>query len=151
MSKEHLAKFLTYAGTLPFILCMIASNTIFQNGLSFGTITLNLDTILIAYGAVIASFIAGIHWGVYLFKSDEAPLNLFIHSNIVALLAWTSFMLPHGFACIVLIFCFAYLLKIDYGLSAKNIIEPWFYRIRIHASVIVSAILGLDVLHYFLA
>jgi len=134
MRKETIAKTLTYAGILPFL--GAAGLSIFAPDFSGA----NYKHILLAYGAVIASFIAGIHWGIFLFK--ESPLNLFIHSNVIALLAWVAMALSMTSSVLILIFCFLYLLFIDQKLSNAQIIESWYMRMRIHASVIVILTLG---------
>ena len=138
MKKQILAQILTYSGTLPFLSCAICS------AVGIDILGLNLERILILYGAVIASFIAGIHWGVYLFK--ESAQNLFIHSNIVALLAWFAAipMIP-GIGGILMI-CFFYLIFIDKQLTTENVLEAWYLRMRIIATIIVLLALGLHVL-----
>lgn len=138
MTKQTLAQILTYAGTLPFLATGIVpwfAPNIF--GLDF-TMT------ALAYSAIIASFIAGIHWGFYMHK--DAPMNLFIHSNIVALSAWLGLIITPLFGFFLLALCFLYLLFIDIKLFKSNIIEPWFIRLRLHATGIVILALGLNVL-----
>ena len=111
MKKQTLAQGLTYSGALPFLVCAICS------ALDVDIFELDFNRIFIIYGAVIAAFISGIHWGIYLFKNSAQ--NLFIHSNVVTLLAWFAAvaMLPSsGF---ILMFCFFYLLFIDKQLASK--------------------------------
>ncbi len=129
MTKQNTAAWLTYAGIIPFVL--LAKLSIFDMTL----FDIAPYPLLLVYAAVIASFIAGIHWGVYLFKS--ALLNLFIHSNLIALVAWlaASGILP--FNVWLLAGCFVYLLVIDSKLHQSEVIETWFFRLRLHASVLV--------------
>jgi hypothetical protein len=138
MKKQTLAQFLTYGGLIPF-LGSIAIPFIYPDFLG-----LNYDHIILTYGAVIASFIAGIHWGIYLFK--ETPINLFIHSNIAALLAWFAVLADIPGSPGILLICFFYLLFIDKQLSNAGIIEDWYMRMRLIASVIVILALGVHVL-----
>ena len=96
---------------------------------------LNYDSVILTYGAVIASFVAGIHWGIYLFK--DAPLNLFIHSNVVALLAWCAVMVAHPANTVILLICFLYLIVIDRQLWKAGVIEKWYLRTRLIATTLV--------------
>ena len=139
-SKYALAKYLAYAGTLPFVgswLFALFSDSFF--GLEYSTIALT-------YGAVICSFVAGIHWGIYLFK--DAPVNLFLHSNIAALMSWLSLLLLPQMGFALLIVCFLYLLLIDIRLQNAGIHHNWFMRLRYHATTIVCSSLIINILIY---
>jgi hypothetical protein len=135
MQKQRSATYLTYAGIIPFV--FLAKLTIFD--VNFFNIA--AYPLLLVYAAVIAAFIGGIHWGLYLFK--EAPLNLFVHSNIITLAAWLAAagMLP--FNLLVLAGCFIYLYLIDMKLNQQGVTEAWFHQLRTHASaaVIISLLL----------
>lgn len=133
MTKQNLAQFLTYAGALPFVGATLAS--IFQLQL-FG---FNYPYMVITYGVVISSFVSGIHWGVYLFK--DAPMNLFIHSNVITLVAWSILVFNFSYSPFVLIGCFMYLLAIDKRLGAVGVLELWYVQMRTYISVIVIATL----------
>ena len=133
MKKEILAQILTYAGTLPFLGAAIIPTV------QADFLGLNYNQIILTYGAVIASFIAGIHWGIYLFK--DTALNLFVHSNIAALLAWFAVVASVPGSAGILIICFLYLLFIDKQLANAGTIEAWYMRMRIVASVIVISAL----------
>lgn len=134
--KTLVARYLTYAGTVPFLFTGIGQ--FFADEL-FG---LNLQHLAMTYGAVIVSFIAGIHWGVYLFK--ETPMNLFIHSNVVALLSWSALLVPPFAGYFILISSFVYLILIDLKLRKLEIIESWFIQIRVQATslAILTLLLG---------
>jgi hypothetical protein len=138
MKKETLAQILTYSGILPF-LCAAIIPVIQPDFL-----TLDYNDIILTYGAVIASFIAGIHWGVYMFKDTQ--INLFIHSNIAALMAWFAAVVAIPGSAGILIVCFSYLLFIDKQLAKVNVIEPWYMRMRIIASTLVILALACTIL-----
>lgn len=129
MRKQTLAKLLSYCGILPFLAAALVP--IIQAGF----LGLDYTHIILTYGAVIASFIAGIHWGLYLFK--DSPVNLFVHSNIIALLAWFAVAASFSGSVAILIFCFIYLLVIDKKLLNANIIESWYMHMRIIVSTSV--------------
>lgn len=140
MPKQDIAKVLTYAGTLPFLGVVLAS----LSGLDL--MGFDPKHVILSYGAVIISFICGIHWGLYLYR--EAPLNLFIHSNVVTLIAWFALLLGlskwqpfSNIAPWLLIGCFIYLLWVDRLLFRKDLHENWFMTLRTHATLIVSVAL----------
>lgn len=135
-SDQSVARVLTYSGLLPFLffplyLLLTGNNEIFG---------LDVQTSLVTYGAVIVTFIAGIHWGVFLFK--QGSLNLFLHSNIIALLAWSSILSPFFWNLIILMSCLVYLLLIDTVLLRQRLLEPWFYQLRLQASALALLSLG---------
>lgn len=138
MSKKTTAHILTYLGILPFLLAAIASK---QYPDLMG---LNYDEIILTYGAIIASFIAGSHWGMYLYK--DTHINLFIHSNIMALLAWFALVADIPGSEGILLICFFYLLFIDKQVSNAGMMEDWYLRLRIVASTLVIAIVSFHIL-----
>lgn len=129
MQKQRCAQLLTYAGIIPFV--FLAKLSIFDIHL----FNIAAFPLLLVYAAVITAFISGIHWGVYLFK--ESPINLFIHSNIVTLIAWLAAAGVLPLNVFVLAACFVYLYLIDIKLVKQGITETWFHQLRTHASVMV--------------
>ena len=135
--KDHnikLANLLTYSGTLPFIGCAIA--------MKLPSIITNVNFIASAYGAVIISFLCGIHWGIYLFFSSRCSRNLLISSNFIALVAWSLLIIPfHSLCFLIQVLCFIYLLIIDIKLRDAAVLPEWFYRLRRNATIIVVSCL----------
>ena len=136
--QQTLARWLTYLGAVPMLTapCVAALGIIPAAQASHAMIT---------YAAIIISFLAGIHWAVYLFFASACPRNLLLTSNITALLAWASLLLPHAaFALILQLLCFVYLLMLDVRLHKAAILPTWFFQLRRNASVIVmAALLGM--------
>jgi hypothetical protein len=129
--QQLLAAILTYSGTLPFLACVAAA----YMALTY----VDMYFVTLAYGAVILSFISGIHWGVFLFKEEQSPRNLFITSNITASLAWFTLLLyPNPLAFLIQVLSFVYLYALDYSLWKKDIIDDGFYRLRRNATMIVT-------------
>lgn len=133
------ARWLTFAGILPFAAGLA--------GQVFAPEAAPWREWTAAYGAVIAAFIAGIHWAVHLFFGDKAPVNLLISSNVLALAAWGALLLPAGpgpFRLLVVVFLA--LVLIDRRLHRAELIPDWFYRLRLQASAAVSlCLLGMAV------
>lgn len=128
--------YLTFAGTIPFIVCAIL-------------ITMDIDAIrvlgktehiLSIYGLVIASFMAGAHWGNHLSLADDNSwaLKLPILSNIIALSLWLGFLLLSAAGFIwLLVVGFVSLLMIDYGLNQAHIISADYFKVRKYVTLIV--------------
>jgi len=59
-NNKRLIKILSYAGLLPFVISIIFS---FSN---YDPFFLTNNLLIHIYGAIIVSFLAGIHWGIFL-------------------------------------------------------------------------------------
>ncbi len=133
MEKKNLYTMLTYAGTLPFIACALMPYIQFPELPGLGS----FDTIAIAYGLVIISFMAGAHWGSYLFASESSPINLFISSNIIAVLVWLTFLAATASITLsVFIAAFLYLLWVDYRLLHSKLISAHYFQTRFSATAV---------------
>ncbi|MGV8831932.1 MAG: DUF3429 family protein [Devosia sp.] len=113
--------------------------------LKFWLPELALAPLALGYGAVIASFVCGVHWGLFMTRSRIMPVNLLVTSNVGALLAWAMLALGQGsavsgFTGMALVL--AGLLALDFWLLQRGGIAPWFWRLR----WIATAGLGLGLL-----
>jgi len=137
-----LPRMLTYAGVLPFILAIIYA--------ALRPMALNASGILL-YSAIIISFLSGIHWAIYLLRDKKFSINLFITSNIMALLAWVT-SLPrlklNEIAFSIHILCFLFLLEIDKKLERNEMIPTWFLRLRKQATYAVTICILIIVFQY---
>lgn len=134
-NKKH-ATLLTYSGTLPFLGAAMAPL------LSGGA--LNGAHLALSYGAVILSFLAGMHWAVYLLFSERCPCNLLMVSNAVALLAWSTYWFPAVSAALVVqILGFLGLLAVDWKLHRAGLFPTWFFTLRRNATAIVVIYLSI--------
>ena len=111
-----LLKSLPYAGALPFVGCAILLMLGIREVPLFGKI----ETITLAYGLTIVSFMAGVHWG-QLLSGVKSKINLLVSSNAVALAAWFGFLLlPSHYFSAQLILLFLLLYGIDRHLNLKT-------------------------------
>jgi len=134
MSDRFVARVLTFAGGLPFIAAVAAL------ALAPAVATSAIWQAVLAYGAVIASFVSGIHWGLFLYRANAFPLNLFISSNVCALAAWAALLVPPlWLALALLIAVFAALFAIDHVLWRASAHAAWFYRLR---AIITAIVIG---------
>ena len=131
------------AGALPFILLALVSiipdSEISQTSL----------TALTAYGAVILSFLGGIHWGLAIAapEEDEANNQLLKRlgwSVVPSLVAWLALLLPILPGLIVLAIAFALWLVFDMRTTMNASAPIWYPRLRapLTAVVVCCLLLG---------
>ena len=128
--------YLTFAGTIPFIACAIFITL----GVDSLSVLGKTSDILVSYGLVIATFMAGTHWGNHLSLADDNPwaVKLPIFSNVITLMLWFGFLaLPTNSFIWLLIVGFISLLVIDYALNRANIIAGKYFKVRKYVTLIV--------------
>ena len=86
--NEELLERLAYAGGLPFIFLAILLWLVDEELHPFVSIA------LAAYGAVIVSFLGGIHWGIAFIKSTEYQRQHLIWGISLSLLSWLAVLMP---------------------------------------------------------
>lgn len=135
--------YLTFAGTIPFVVCAI----FITMGVDAIPVLGKTTHILSIYGLVIASFMAGAHWGNHLSLTEDNAwaVKLPIFSNIIALSLWLGFLTLSTVGFIwLLIVGFASMLVIDYGLYHAQIISADYFKVRqyVTAMVVISLMIA---------
>ncbi|MCU0837192.1 MAG: DUF3429 domain-containing protein [Rhodospirillales bacterium] len=100
--------------------------------------------ILIAYGAVILSFLGGTIWGLTTAAAAGDPLamdsgRLFAVSVVPSLVAWGALLLAPVPALLLLAAAFASQLLVDRWVDRLGLVPPWWLRLRLLLSAIVIA------------
>jgi hypothetical protein len=130
MSKtlsENITKILTYLGLLPFLLCTVL---IFFHIYTLPFLGYTTHIVAI-YGLVIATFIAGAHWGQHLMLKQQWSIYLTITSNLNAIFLWSSYLfLSFKHLLIALSISFITSLLIDKKLLASKQIPHGYFRTR---------------------
>jgi len=133
--NESTIKILGYAGLIPFLVFSIGH-----------WITLpyidDPSAILIAYAAVILSFMGAIHWGAAITTSDKKHSAHLIVSVIPALIAWLALLLPADFSMSVLLLGFIILLVYELALATPEGLPDWYITMRITLTTVVSLCLS---------
>ena len=98
---------------------------------------------LLAYGAVILSFLGGVRWGLVIASTDPAAMlgPLFV-STVPALLGWVALLVPVSTGLMMLALSFAAMLVADLRFS----IAPNWYRLLrlpLSAGAIFALLTGL--------
>ncbi len=97
---------------------------------------------LLAYGAIIASFLGGIRWGLALRESGRAAALDLVLSVVPSLVAWACLALPRPFDAGALGLLLLAWGAVDQDLPRRGLAPAWFGRLR----VILSGVAGLAML-----
>lgn len=130
---------LGYGGLLPFwgLAGLVAFDTVRQHF---------WNQALIAYGAVILSFVGALHWAFAMLLPGLTPAqrrNRFVWSTVPALLAWPALLLPVRFALPLLMAgFFAHYLQ-DRGLAASTALPHWYLPLRLQLSAVACLALAI--------
>lgn len=114
-------------GVLPFAGLSIA--TMFANDAS----KISLLGALMAYGAVILSFLGGIHWGLAIgvvSQTDNTLLRRLILSVLPSLVAWVALLMPFHLGLPILAAAFATMLLVDVRASRMHEAPAWYPKLR---------------------
>ena len=101
---------------------------------------------LIAYGAVILSFLGGALWGLIIGRADADRMGgLLILSVVPSLIGWVSLLLPPVMALVLLALSSGCWFVVDTMMAKEKIAPPWYPRLRMPLTVIVVCCLALAV------
>lgn len=127
---------LGYAGAIPFIAGAMA--------IAWGLEPSPLPALL-GYGAVILSFMGGIHWGVGM--AGAAPdRHRLVLSVVPALLGWLALLLEGRSGLLLLAAAFLLLVAYDLAAARKRTVPEWYPALRLPLTgiVVLSLIVGVS-------
>lgn len=132
MFKLNLSNILIFFGSFPFILLSLLSVLNFDSFLGY-----NLDYLASLYALVIACFVCGSYWGIFL-NNQKIKINLFILSNILTLILFFGFLILANSQFILLaIFVFIFLLLVDIYIFKTNVTDLNYIRTRFCVTTLV--------------
>ena len=127
------AAWLGFTGAIPFVAGLV------------GSLAPSLAIVgpygLLAYGAVILSFLGGVHWGLAM-SADSAPLRL-AASVAPSLVSWAALLWGGRLGLLGLAVAFAILLAFDLREAASGRAPAWYPALRRPLTAIVVACLAL--------
>jgi hypothetical protein len=134
------ARTLTLAGAIPFVGLALA---VWIVPAAYHP---QVGNALVAYAAVILSFLGGIQWGGAVALVESAPKSaqtMWLLSVIPSLLAWAMLFVPGSGARVIVAIClFAFVWIIDALLHLQKLIPNWFFRSRtLITGIVVSSLL----------
>lgn len=131
------ARWLGFGGLIPFAVAA-AGSLLLRDPLHAFCLTA-----LLAYGAVILSFLGGVRWGLAISDTEQDGLFVALSVSVVpSLLGWVSLLLPRSPGLVLLALSFAAMLIFDLGSTGA---PAWYRRLRVPLSVgaIVSTLIGM--------
>ena len=142
------ALILGLAGVLPFVIFGLLAATL---GAEVVT-PKQADALLIGYGAIILSFVAGIRWGLALTAHNESDQAVQMAVSVVpSLIAWVAFFLPFAYGLPLLAFTHAALAVWDIRAMHNGRGPVWYAKLRmILASLAVGILVIVGLVRYVL-
>ena len=100
---------------------------------------------IVAYGAVVLSFIGGSYWGFASIRMTEGRTpkadRLLVLSVVPSLVGWASLLLATPWSVALLAVAFLGVLFVDRWVLAIAFAPPWWVRLRLPLSATVAACL----------
>lgn len=127
-------------GLVPFVALSIAAQVI------PGDLRPAALLALLAYGAVILSFLGGIHWGVAMTRSIAQPDQAIDASRLAisvvpSLLGWATLLIDPRLGLALLAAGFAAQLLVDLRATQAGLAPDWYPRLRKPLTMVVIAAL----------
>jgi hypothetical protein len=129
LTSVNLTRLLTFSGAIPFAVFAIPHFPFIDE-------TARIEAFL-AYGAVIASFMAGTLWGFVQVRSTP-HIGILLASNVFALAAWGTLLAgPGRSALLVQLLLFAGMLLVDRELANRSQEPRWYWDMRLQITATV--------------
>ncbi len=130
--------YLGYGGLIPFLALALATTADVNHRLLWAEA-------LIAYGAIILSFVGALHWGfaMSLTELSIAKRNgCFVWSVVPALVAWLALLLPPIVAALLFISFFLLQYWQDKRLCKMSQLPVWYLPLRLRLTVVACVCLS---------
>ncbi len=131
--RSAVASRLGYAGTLPLLL-IAAAMWVVPGWQSW------LHPALLAYAALVLSFVGAVHWGLALVDAPPLPQGfaerMFAWSVVPCLVAWVALLAPRPWATLLLVAGMLVQRLQDQRLARVRTLPRWYLRLRTHLSVV---------------
>jgi hypothetical protein len=137
------AQRLGYAGLLPFVLLAMATWVAEPGQRAFSVLALE------GYGAVIASFLGAIHWGLVMRDASKQSLSFLGWGVTPSLLAWGAVMLSPASGLLVIAAVLWICLAVDRVLYPRFQAQAWLpMRMALTCIASASCVAGAVKLHF---
>lgn len=127
---RHVA-WLGYGGLVPFVGLAAAS--------LLGVEPRAASLALLAYGAVILSFVGALHWAFAMLLPQLAVMRrtwMYAWSTVPALMAWCALLLEPRVGSVILVMAFAVHYLQDRRLSVQGLLPAWYLPLRLRLSTV---------------
>ncbi len=135
-SEQLIPRWLGYLGLLPFVVPTIFLFFDFHHLYMW-------RHFLIAYGAVILSFVGALQWAFAMLMNLSAKMRrwTFVWSVMPALAAWVALSVSQWLACIILPIGFGCALLIDQRLARSAVLPSWYLPLRYQLTIVAMSCL----------
>ena len=133
--NESTAKLLGYAGLIPFLTFSIGC------WLPLPYVT-DAVFVLIAFAAVIMSFMGAIHWGAAMSSNSNKHSQQLVVSVVPALAAWLALMISTVPALTILLTGFILLYLYDNAVEKSQDFPSWYIPMRKNLTIVVTLCLA---------
>ena len=126
------AAWLGFGGLLPFIGLALTAFVDRHHGIVWADA-------LVAYGAVILSFVGALHWGFAMAMPSMPQAlrrNCFVWSVVPALIAWPAVLFSPPIAAPLLVFGFIAHYIQDRRLARQAVLPGWYLPLRLRLSIV---------------
>jgi hypothetical protein len=113
-------------GVIPFIVLSLAKT------FASDVLTARLSFALLAYGAIILSFLGGVHWGLAIAvpQIDNTLWRRMTLSILPSLVAWVALVTPSSTGFLILAGAFVAMLLVDIHASRVREAPAWYPKLR---------------------
>jgi hypothetical protein len=129
---------LGYAGLIPFVACAVA-----MLALPEPETRRLVERTVLGYGAVILSFLGGVHWGLVLRGSPGRAPALLAVGVLPSLVGWVALLLPSETAVAVQVAAFGGFWLYEHRALGPGILPPAYLALRRVLTLVVVASLGI--------
>jgi hypothetical protein len=129
---------LGYGGLIPFIACALAMLVLPEPDPRRLA-----GRILVGYGAVILSFLGGVHWGLVLRETGARAAGMLAVGVIPSLVGWLTLLLPFETAVAIQVAAFAGFWLYEHRVLGDAAIPPAYLSLRRMLTLGACASLGL--------
>ena len=131
------AQWLGYLGLIPFVAgaVLVLTGDPASRDLAIRAV--------IAYGAVIVSFVGAIHWGIALNAAHARAGTLYVVSVLPSLVAWLALLFTPPTGLVLLIAAFVLLWLYERATLWSNVFPGWFATLRTRLTAVAASILAL--------
>lgn len=132
------ARALGFGGLIPFVAASLAT-TLPPDGAAREL----AGRLLVGYGAVILSFLGGVHWGLVLRDRPGNAARLLTVGVLPALAGWTTLLLPFEQAVATQVVCFGGFWLYEHRVLGAAVLPAGYLALRRWLTLIVCASLAL--------
>jgi hypothetical protein len=127
-------------GIIPFVVLSIAET------FASDALKARLSFALLAYGAIILSFLGGVHWGLAIAvpQNDNTLWRRITLSILPSLVAWLALVTPSSIGFLILAGAFVAMLLVDIHASRVQEAPAWYPKLRwpLSCGAVATLLLG---------